>query len=126
MARGSQKGAKRATRFHILRLFFRPVPQCGPRGAQEVPKGAQKGSRGSQGGPKRGPKEAKEVPKEVKGEPRGTQKGSRGSPGSARWREGRRQLESMGLGVLNHRHNPQESGSEENPYPSLAIVWPPP
>ena len=102
-------------------LFFRPGPKRGQRGAQEVPKVTTKGSRGSPGVPKRQPQRHPGYPKRVLGD-----------LFRARWRGGRRQLdpprhaESMELGVSDHRHNPQESGSEENPYPSLAIVWPPP
>ena len=36
-----------------------------------------------------------------------------------------RHAESMELGVLNQRQNPPKSGSEENPYPSLAAAGPP-
>ena len=120
------------------------------------PNGVQGGSRRCPREPKRGPGGPKRGPREAKGDPKGiqgNQKGAQWEPGvlkreprrrpgypkrvlgdlfRARWRGGCRQLdppryaESMGLGVLDHRHNPQESGSEENPYPSLAIVWPPP
>jgi hypothetical protein len=104
-----------------FRLFFRPGTKRGPRGDQEVPKATKKRPWGSPGVPKREPRRCPGYPKRVLGD-----------LFTARWRGGRRQVDppchagSMELGVLDHRHNPQESGSEENPYPSLAIVWPPP
>jgi hypothetical protein len=103
-----------------FRLFFRPGTKRGPRGDQEVPKATKKRPWGSPGVPKREPRRCPGYPKRVLGD-----------LFTARWRGGRRQVdpprhaESMGLGVLNHLHNPPKSGSEENPYPSLAAAGPP-
>ena len=96
-----------------FRLFFRPGTKRGPRGDQEVPKATKKRPWGSPGVPKREPRRCPGYPKRVLGD-----------LFRARWREGRRQLDpprhAMVLGVLNHLHNPQESGSER----TLTLAWP--
>ena len=62
-----------------FRIFFRPGPQRGPRGAQEVPKGTKKGSRGSPGVPKREPRRPRRCPREPTRGPRGAQGFPKGS-----------------------------------------------
>ena len=111
-----------------------------PGGAQGSPKGIQGDPKGVQGRPRVTQKESRGTKKAPRGSPGVLKREPRRRPGyqkeswdlfRARWRGGRRQLdpprhaESMGLGVLNHLHNPPKSGSEENPYPSLAAAGPP-
>ena len=106
----------------------------GPGGAQGSPKGVQGDPKGVQGKPRGTQKESRGTKKAPRGSPGVLKREPRRRPGypkrvlgdlfRARWREGRRQLDpprhAMVLGVLNHLHNPQESGSER----TLTLAWP--
>ena len=75
----------RARVLHVtFRLFFRPGTKRGPRGDQEVPKATKKRPWGSPGVPKREPRRCPGYPKRVLGD-----------LFRARWREGRRQLDTL-------------------------------